>query len=227
MARILIIEDDGDLVQLLSLAMFKAGFEVHYAFNGKEGYDKILSIHPDIVVLDLRMPIMAGTEVLKLVSENTLTRDIPIIVMTAFGDKEDLLERSIRAQGARAYIKKPFEIRELLSIVRRTLKETSEEGASPSEGKIVKGAVRLDPKFKTVWINDQRVAILSHKRCALLKTLLQAKGSVKRKKLIQTVWGDTGSENVLDKTIQRLRQDLGPQEGQRIQTTPDGYEVIG
>ena len=52
-ARILIIEDDAELVQLLSLGLFKAGYEVHYAFNGKEGYEKILSLHPDLILLDL------------------------------------------------------------------------------------------------------------------------------------------------------------------------------
>ena len=117
MSRILIIEDNVELVQVLSLGLFKSGYEVHYAFNGKEGYEKILSLHPDIVLLDLMMPILAGTEVLRMVSENTMIRDIPIIVMSAYGQGRDgerkLLESSVRNQGAREYISKPFKHSEI------------------------------------------------------------------------------------------------------------------
>src|SRR5256885_7608751 len=110
MARILIVEDDGDLQQMLSIALNQEGFEVHYAFNGKEGYEKILSVQPDVILLDLMMPILNGIEVIKLVTTNTAVRDIPIIVMTAHGDKADMLEHSIKAQGVREYVRKPFEI---------------------------------------------------------------------------------------------------------------------
>ena len=66
---------------VLSLGLFKAGYEVHYAFNGKEGYETILSLHPNLILLDLMMPILAGTDVLKLVADNVMIRDIPIIVL--------------------------------------------------------------------------------------------------------------------------------------------------
>ncbi|MEE8425601.1 MAG: response regulator, partial [Elusimicrobiota bacterium] len=83
MSRILIVEDDADLVSLISHALYQAEYEVNYAFNGKEGYDKILSTHPDLILLDLKMPVLSGTDVLKLMAENTMLRDIPVIVMTA------------------------------------------------------------------------------------------------------------------------------------------------
>src|SRR5579885_1094949 len=97
MAKILIIEDDGDLQNMLSYALNQEKYEVHYAFNGKEGYEKILSIQPDVILLDLMMPVLNGIEVIKLVISNTLVRDIPIIVMTAHGDRPDMLESSIKA----------------------------------------------------------------------------------------------------------------------------------
>lgn len=226
MARILIIEDDGDLVQLLSLALFKSGYEAHYAFNGKEGYDKVLTLHPDLIVMDLRMPVMAGTDVLKLLTHNVQTRDIPVIVMTAYGDEANLLELSIKAQGARAYIRKPFQLKELVALVRRTLKE-SPPGESAAQPSVAKGAVRLDPRFRTLWINDQRVATLSEKRCELIRLLLEAKGPVKRAVLLDKVWGESGTQSGLEKTIQRLREDLGPENAPRLQTRPDGYELLG
>src|SRR5437764_6291186 len=104
MAKILIIEDDGDLQHMLSIAFNQEKYDVHYAFNGKEGYEKILSVQPDVILLDLMMPVLNGVEVIKLVISNTLVRDIPIIVMTAHGDKADMLEHSLKAQGVREYV---------------------------------------------------------------------------------------------------------------------------
>jgi DNA-binding response OmpR family regulator len=225
MAKLLIVEDDGDLQQMLSLAFNKEGYEVHYAFNGKEGYDKILSVQPDVVLLDLMMPVLNGVEVIKLVTTNTLTRDIPIIVMTAHGDKSDMLETSIKAQGVREYIRKPFEVASLKGMVRRLLLQYP-RNSQPSV-QVAKGEVRLDTKFRTVWISDKMTATLSPMKAQLLRVLIEAKGPVKREKLLQAVWGSDGSATALEKTVQRLREDLGPTGSQRLQTTTDGYELVG
>jgi len=224
MARVLIIEDDGDLQHMLSIALNQEGYEVHYAFNGKEGYEKILSVQPDCILLDLMMPVLNGVEVIKLVTTNTLIKDIPIIVMTAHGDKADMLESSIKAQGVREYLRKPFEIAEMKRQIKRMLTQYPRKAAAPAQ--VAKGSVRLDVKFRTVWINDRMIATLSPTKAQVLKILLDAKGPVKREKLLQTVWGDEGSASALEKTIQRLREDFGA-EGQRIQTVADGYELIG
>lgn len=224
MARLLIVEDDGDLQQLLSLALTREGYEVHYAFNGQEGFDRALAIQPDLLLLDLMLPVLNGVEVLRLMSTNTLLRDIPVIVMTAHGDKAEMLESSLRAQGARAYLRKPFDLAEMKSLVRRILAQYPRR-ALPS-AQTAKGQVRLDKSFRTVWIGDKHVATLSPNRAAVLELLIEAKGSVRREKILQSVWGKDGRPASLDKTIQRLREDLGA-EGMRIQTTADGYELIG
>jgi DNA-binding response OmpR family regulator len=224
MARVLIIEDDGDLQHMLSIALNQEKYQVDYAFNGKEGYEKILSLQPDVVLLDLMMPVLNGVEVIKLVTTNTLVRDIPIIVMTAHGDKADMLESSIKAQGVREYLRKPFEIAEMKSMIRRMLTQYPRKAAAPVI--VAKGVVRLDTKFRTVWINDKMIATLSPTKSSVLKLLLESKGPVKRDKLLSSVWGDEGSAAALEKTIQRLREDFGA-EGQRIQTASEGYELIG
>lgn len=224
MARLLIVEDDGDLQQLLSLALTREGYEVHYAFNGQEGLDKALALQPNVVLLDIMLPVLNGREVLVRLSENTLLRDIPVIVMTAHGDKPEMLEDSLRAQGARAYLRKPFDMAEMKSLVRRVLAQYPRRASSPSL--TAKGQVRLDKSFRTVWVGDKHVATLSPLRASVLEVLISAKGSVRREKLLQAVWGKNGSSASLDKTIQRLREDLGL-EGARIQTTPDGYELVG
>ncbi len=224
MARVLIIEDDGDLQHMLSIALNQEGYEVHYAFNGKEGYEKILSVQPDVILLDLMMPILNGVEVIKLVTTNTMIKDIPIIVMTAHGDKADMLESSIKAQGVREYLRKPFEIAEMKRQIKRMIAQYPRKSAAPAQ--VAKGAIRLDVKFRTVWINDKMIATLSPTKASVLKILLDAKGPVKREKILTAVWGAKGSASALEKTIQRLREDFGS-EGQRIQTVSDGYELIG
>lgn len=224
MARILIIEDDGDLQHMLSVALNQEKYELHYAFNGREGYEKILALQPDVVLLDLMMPVLNGVEVIKLVITNTTVRDIPIIVMTAHSDKADMLESSIKAQGVREYVRKPFEIAHLKSLIKRMLIQYPRKSQAPSQ--VAKGVVRLDTQFRTVWINDKRVTTLSPTKADLLRVLLEAKGPVKRESLLKAVWGTGGKNSALEKTIQRLRDDFGD-EGERIQTTGEGYELIG
>lgn len=224
MSKVLIIEDDGDLQQILSLTLSRDGYELHYAFNGKEGYDKMVSIQPDVVLLDLMLPVLNGAEVMKLVTTNTSLRDIPIIVMTAHGDKADMLESSLKAQGARAYLKKPFELSEIRSLVRRML--TQYPRAPITAAEVAKGQVRLDVKFRTLWISDRNVATLSPMKARVLEVLLTAKGAVKRETLLKDVWGDPKAVPALEKTIQRLREDFGD-ESRRLQTTAEGYEIVG
>jgi two-component system, OmpR family, phosphate regulon response regulator PhoB len=224
MAKVLIIEDDGDLQQILSLTLSKDAYDLHYAFNGKEGYDKIVAVQPDVVLLDLMLPVLNGAEILKLVATNTALRDIPVIVMTAHGDKADMLETSLKAQGARAYLRKPFELAEVRSLVRRMLTQYPRVPITAAE--VAKGQVRLDVKFRTLWISDRNVATLSPKKARLLELLLTAKGAVKRETLLKEVWDDPKAVPALEKTIQRLREDLG-MESRRLQTTADGYEIVG
>ncbi len=224
MAKLLIIEDDGDLQQVLSVVFNREGYELHYAFNGKEGYDKMLAVQPDVVLLDLMLPVLNGVEVLKLVTTNTSLKDIPIIVMTAHGDKADMLEHSIKAQGVRAYLKKPFELGDIRSLVRRMLTQYPRNPVTAAE--VAKGEVRLDLKFRTLWVKDRMVATLSPMKASVLQILLESKGAVKREKLLQSVWGDKSSVPAMEKTIQRLREDLGT-EGRRLQTTAEGYELVG
>ncbi|MDE2490568.1 MAG: response regulator transcription factor [Elusimicrobia bacterium] len=225
MARLLIIEDSGDLQQLLSLAFHREGYEVYYAFNGKEGHDKILAVQPDVILLDLMLPIMNGVEIIKLVTANAAIRDIPIVVMTAHGDKADMLESSVRAQGVREYVRKPFELAQIKSIVRRLLAQYPRRAAPAAQ--VAKGKVRLDVKLRALWIDDRSAGTLSPTPAEVLRVLLAASGPVGREKLLREVWGAEGSVAALEKTIQRLREALGPEESKRLQTTAEGYELVG
>lgn len=224
MARVLIIEDDGALQQMLSETLFKEGYEVHYAFNGKEGYDKCIGVDPDLILLDLMLPVLNGVEVLKRLSANTLLKDIPVIVMTGHSDRNELLKGSITGYGIRDYIQKPFELRDMARLIDKALSQGAKVHAKVEV--VAKGVVRLDLRFRTVWVNNKLVGTISRTRVELLKLLIAAKGGVKKEKLLSSIWGTKGTVAALEKTIQRLRQDL-KDEAKRIQTTSEGYELIG
>lgn len=225
MASILSIEDDADLQQALGMALYNAGYEVHYAFQGKDGLDKILSLHPDLVLLDLMLPMMSGLDILKETRARPELRDIPVIVITALADDENKLERDLRNQGDVKYLRKPFQLGELIGLIARALR--CAPGARPAPPSVSKGAVRLDPKCRTLWIHDRLAATLSPKKARLVQALLESAGPVKRRQLLEKVWGKSGSVSRLEKTIQRLREDLGPQESLRLVTARDSYELVG
>jgi two-component system phosphate regulon response regulator PhoB len=226
MARILVIEDDAELQQLLNHSLYRQGFEVHHAFNGKEGYDKILSLRPDLVLLDLMLPQVPGTELIRMMQENVMLRDIPVIVMTGYGDKSDVLELSIRAQGAREYIRKPFRPAEIVSLIRRTLEQHPKENpAAPRQ--YAKGVLRLDSGYRTLFVQDKLIGTLTPKEAQVLQLLLDSKGAVPRARIIQEVWGAEGNDNILYKTVQRIREHLGAKESRRLQTHTDAYELLG
>src|SRR5208282_2391358 len=153
MASILSIEDEPGLQQALGMALYNAGYDVHYAFHGKEGFDKILSLHPDLILLDLMLPMMNGLEILKEMRVRPELRAIPVIVLTALVDDESKIERSLQSQGNVKYLRKPFHLNELIDIIRQTLR--SAPNRPPSPPIISKGAVRLDPKCRTIWIDDR------------------------------------------------------------------------
>jgi DNA-binding response OmpR family regulator len=227
MAKLVIIEDDPELQHLLGLTLYKQGYECTYAFNGKEGFEKILAGPPDLIVLDLMLPVLSGAEVVKLVMENPALRTIPIIVMTGWGGDADRLEKSLRAQGVREYVKKPFVISELVGLIDRVLRQHPAKSA-PKARRVGKGDVQLDLRMRTVWIADKLAATLPAQRAELLKVLLESAGPVSRQKLIHAVWGgEKAGAAALEKAVQRLREDLGPAQRSRIRTTPEGYEFLG
>jgi DNA-binding response OmpR family regulator len=132
MPRILSIEDDPDFQHLVALAFQNEGYEIHYAFTGKEGYEKVLSLNPDLILLDMMLPILNGVEVIKAVKKHKAAKDIPIIVMTAYPADANFVESTIKALGALEYVRKPVDVGELLRLVRRMLAGGGERTAPGS-----------------------------------------------------------------------------------------------
>lgn len=225
MSRILSIEDDPEIQQLVSSALHQEGFDVHYAFSGDEGYKKLFSSDPDLVILDMMLPGMSGAEVLKAVHGHPDLRRIPVIVMTAYGGGGSrVLEQTVRALGAVEYLEKPFKVSELVRRVKQCLARHPRPAEPGRE--TVAGDFRLDSRLKTVRVKDKLVATLPGLRYALLAALAGAEGPMERQALLRKVWGEeSGSLSALEKTVSRLRQDLGT-EAYRLKTTAEGYELV-
>ena len=124
--KILIIEDDRDIVNLVKLTLELEGFEAFAAFDGQEGWERIESQRPDSILLDLRLPKLDGFQVLKRLKSNQATSRIPIVILTATAQKKSIA-RGLAA-GADAYITKPFEPLELVQKICQVLKAKKGRG---------------------------------------------------------------------------------------------------
>ncbi len=222
MLRILSVDDDPDFQHLISHALRNQGFDVHYAFTGKEGCEKALSLNPDVVLLDMMLPMMNGVEVMRELKKSKATRDIPIIIMTSYPSDANFFESEAKTLGRVVYLRKPVEMPELVAAIKRA---AGDDAAKPPLAVWKRGVVRLIPESKSVWIGERLVANLSPKRFEVLYHLMQASGEAPWRELVDNIWGKDGTKNDLEKTIQRLRADLGA-EAFRIGTTRKGYQLL-
>lgn len=120
--RILVADDDMDIAELLQIHLEFHGFEVQLAHNGIDARDAIIRTLPDLVVLDRMMPIMGGLEVLSVIKANPVTRDIPVVMLTAKASDTDVWEGW--QGGADYYMTKPFDLEELLRFITYLQKES-------------------------------------------------------------------------------------------------------
>lgn len=121
MPRILSIDDDVDLQQVVTYVLTKKKWDVTYSYNGKDGLEKAIKLKPDMILLDMMLPGLNGLEVIKALKENEATRSIPVVVMTAYPGDEHFLKSSVLAMGAVEYLAKPVQIDTLVETVERLL----------------------------------------------------------------------------------------------------------
>lgn len=119
MKKILIIDDEPDIIKVVKFRLIKMGYEVMTATNGKEGLEMVRPTKPDLVLLDFRMPFLNGDEVCKEIKKDESTKHIPVILMTA--SIQNALEENIQMMGADDYILKPFEPEELIKKIKRLI----------------------------------------------------------------------------------------------------------
>lgn len=135
MIRVLSVEDDHDLQRLLALALAEGEFEAHFAFTGPEGYEAAVALEPGIILCDLMLPGYGGQELIRRLKETPRTRDIPIVVVTAYYDAASLVESEIRKLGVIEYVRKPVRCGDLLLLLRRIAAGLPKPSAPKPEGR--------------------------------------------------------------------------------------------
>lgn len=118
MAKVLVIDDDRDTMRILEAKLTDAGYQVLQAADGKEGLEKAKQVRPDLILLDVMMPELDGLSVLQHLKFDTLTDKIPVVIMTAKGEK---MQKLFTMEGAVAYLTKPFVFSELLDELKKCL----------------------------------------------------------------------------------------------------------
>jgi two-component system phosphate regulon response regulator PhoB len=205
--RILVVDDEPDLLELVRVNLTQAGYEVETAEHGGEALEQVRRRHPELVVLDLMLPDVSGTEVCRRLRSDPDTEGIPIIMLTARADEVD---RVVGLElGADDYVTKPFSPRELTLRVAAVLRR---QGRAPAaKNSLAHGAVRLDPDRHRCFVDGEEVD-LTAKEFSLLQGLMQRPGRVlTREQLLDEVWGSdiTVTTRTIDTHLKRLREKLG------------------
>lgn len=205
--RILIIEDEQDVIDLLTLHLRKAGFALSTATDGAAGLRQAREGSPALIILDLMLPKMPGLEICKVLKTDIATRQIPVIMLTA---KAEEIDRIVGLEfGADDYVTKPFSPRELVLRVNAILRRGKGEVAE--EKKLSIGAITLDPARHHVAVGGKSVRLTSVE-FKLLNMLMQRQGRVQaRDRLLNEVWGYESviDTRTVDTHVRRLRKKLG------------------
>jgi two-component system phosphate regulon response regulator PhoB len=221
--RILIVEDENDVVDLLTLNLRKAGgFLISKAGDGATGLTKARAEKPDFIILDLMLPKMPGLEVCKILKSEAATRHIPILMLTARAEE---IDRVVGLEcGADDYVTKPFSPREIVLRIKAILRRGATEEA---DDRLSAGPITIDPARHEVRVNGKRVELTSLE-FKLLRTLIQRRGRVQeRDRLLNEVWGYESviDTRTVDTHVRRLREKLG-KAGEVVETVRGfGYRV--
>jgi phosphate regulon transcriptional regulator PhoB len=186
--KILIVDDEKDIVDLLSYNLEKEGFATIKAYDGESALDLVKAAKPDLVVLDLMLPGIRGLEVCKFIRKNQDTEALPIIMLTAKGDQVDKILGF--EMGADDYITKPFNVRELIARVRAVLRRAQARPDSEKREQFAHKRLRIDYGSYEVTVNGGTID-LGPRELKLLIFLTQHPGRVyTRDQLLDYVWGD-------------------------------------
>lgn len=213
---ILIVEDERDLLSTLDYNLRREGYQTRCAATGREAIDMASERPlPDLILLDLMLPDIAGTEVCRTLRGLDHLKQVPVLMLTA---KTDEIDRVVGFEvGADDYVSKPFSVRELTLRIRAILRRTHAPEA-PSES-LELGRLRIDVSAHRCYVDDQEIA-LTALEFKLLITLMQRRGRVQTRDVLLTdVWGFSAdvTTRTVDTHVKRLRQKIGPA-GQYVET---------
>lgn len=203
--KVLVVDDEPDIVELVSYNLRKEGFDVSSASDGEEALARIRKGHYDFLILDLMLPGIQGMELCRILKNDPKTSNLPIIMLTAKGEEVDrILGLEI---GADDYIAKPFSPRELVARVKAVLRRSDEK---PAVTRIIRlGDLSIDMETYTVSKDDKPLS-LSSTEFKLLVYLAERKGKIfSRDQLLDAIWRDEAVEpRTVDVHIRRLRTQI-------------------
>ena len=211
-ALILIVEDERDLLATLEYNLEREGYQTRIAATGREALDaaRLLPV-PDLVLLDLMLPDLSGTEVCRQLRQDEATREIPVIMCTA---KAEEIDRVVGFEvGADDYVVKPYSVRELLLRIRAVLRRATgpkEEGTRDDAEDFSFGRLRVDVAGHQVWVDGEEIR-LTALEFRLLTTFHSRRGRVQsRERLLSDVWGYQAdvTTRTVDTHVKRLREKL-------------------
>jgi two-component system alkaline phosphatase synthesis response regulator PhoP len=207
--RILIVEDEPNILELVAYNLEKEGWVVLKATTGDQGWATIQNERPDLILLDLMLPGMDGMEICRRTRGNAMTRDIPIIMLTA---KSEEVDRVMGLEsGADDYVTKPFSPRELAARIRAVLRRVERlPGDDESKELIELGPIRIDLRQHKITVNGEPVE-LTPKEFDLLHLLVSHPGrAFSREFLLEHLWGYEffGDTRTVDVHVRRLRQKI-------------------
>lgn len=206
MKKILVVEDEKHIVELVSYGLRKEGYEVLLARDGDRALELVRAGQPDLVILDIMLPGIDGLSVCRLMRQDDRTRDIPVIMLSARGQE---LDRVLGLElGADDYMVKPFSVRELVARVKARLRRST--SGQEHRGSIRFGELVVDPDRLTVEMAGGREQ-LTRTEFELLWSMVRSPGRVfSRDFLLEQVWGYnyTGDSRTIDVHIRHIRQKL-------------------
>lgn len=228
MARVLVVEDEANLRAAVGYALGKDGHEVRFAGSGDEALAAFLQEQPDLVLLDVMLPVLDGFAVLRRIR---LSSSVPVLMLTARADEVDTVVGL--ELGADDYIAKPFRMRELLARVNAALRRAgiSAGAGGATLGELQVGDLRLDPAAHRALRGDRQL-VLKPRAFALLQLLMQHCGRVfTRDQLLQQLWDDPfiGDPRTVDVHIRWIREQIeeDPSQPQRLRTIRGvGYQLV-
>ncbi|HXW82827.1 MAG TPA: response regulator transcription factor [Candidatus Binataceae bacterium] len=206
--RVLVVEDEADIRELVRYNIEREGFAVDEAADGAQALEKIAKRRPDLVVLDLMLPGMPGLEVCRQIRAGRDSAQLPVLILTAKGTEVD---RVLGLEmGADDYVVKPFSPRELVARIKALLRRANPPSEREPGGRFEQGRLRMDFGTYEVWVDQQRRE-LALREFELLKFFVQHPLRVyTREQLLDMVWGrDTFVEpRTVDVHVRRLRQHI-------------------
>jgi two-component system alkaline phosphatase synthesis response regulator PhoP len=224
MTKILLVDDEPDIVEFLKYNLERENFKVIKSYNGEEALN-LLKEKPDLILLDIMMPGMSGYEVCKRIRENNQFKDIPIVFLTALSQENDEI-RGLEAGGS-DFIKKPISTPKLIARVKANLRHTrSSKSTTDEKRKLTFNKLIIDPEAFKIFVNGQE-KFFPKKEFILFYLLASHPGKVfTREEILHRIWGE--DVMVIDRTIdvhvRKIRQKLGVYSNYLITIKGIGYK---